>query len=107
MNDVDSAALRRFDELPASANVRLPVVATLFSISRATVWRWCRKGHLPQPTHIQGVTFWNVGALRLCLLSQTKVTLPVAGMAQPAPPADDSSQEASEVRNGIHGTQGQ
>jgi predicted DNA-binding transcriptional regulator AlpA len=72
MNAVDENALRRFDELPGSANVRLPVVAALFSISRATVWRWCREGHLPQPNRIQGVTFWNVGELRAQLLSRAK-----------------------------------
>jgi predicted DNA-binding transcriptional regulator AlpA len=64
MNETDATALRRFDDLPASANVRLPVVASLFSISRATVWRWCRNGQLPPPTRIGGVTLWNVGALR-------------------------------------------
>jgi hypothetical protein len=39
-------------------------VAMLFSISRPTVWRWSRSGHLPPPVHINGVTLWNVGALR-------------------------------------------
>lgn len=64
MNETDTAALRGFDHLPASASVRLPVVAALFSISPATVWRWCKSGHLPAPTRINGVTFWNVGQLR-------------------------------------------
>lgn len=70
MRDPDLSALRDFDRLPASANVRLPVVAALFSISSATVWRWCRSGHLPAPTRINGVTFWSVGELRACLQSR-------------------------------------
>lgn len=64
MRASDSTALRDFDRLPASAKVRLPVVAALFSISRATVWRWCNLGLLPKPIHKGGVTSWNVGELR-------------------------------------------
>ena len=64
MNEADARALRGFDDLPRSANVRLPVVAALFAISRATVWRWCKSGHLPTPGRVNGVTFWNVGELR-------------------------------------------
>lgn len=64
MNDRDIAALRDFDVLPDSANVRLPVVAGLFSIGRATVWRWTKAGLLPKPQRVGGVTYWNVGDLR-------------------------------------------
>ena len=64
MRPSDEAALSHFDHLPDSANVRLPVVAALFGVSPATVWRWCRSGHLPQPVHVAGITAWNVGALR-------------------------------------------
>jgi predicted DNA-binding transcriptional regulator AlpA len=67
MRDSDRRAFEEFDELPASALVRLPVVCALFSISAATVWRWCNSGHLPKPTRIGGVTFWNVGRLRKAL----------------------------------------
>ena len=74
MKGPDLAALRDFDQLPGSANVRLPVVAKLFSISPATVWRWSKSGHLPQPARIGGVTFWNVGELRGCLLSASQPT---------------------------------
>lgn len=38
------AALRNFDALPDSANVRLPVVAALFACSTVTVWRRVKKG---------------------------------------------------------------
>jgi len=58
-------ALRNFDALPDSAEVRQPVVEGLFAISAATVWRWVHAGHLPMP-HKFGprTTTWNVGALR-------------------------------------------
>jgi predicted DNA-binding transcriptional regulator AlpA len=64
MSEANRTSLLGFDELPRSANVRLPVVAALFAISRATVWRWCKRGDLPKPVRINGVTFWNVGELR-------------------------------------------
>lgn len=64
MRDRDLALLRDFDALPDGALVRLPIVMGLFSISRATVWRWCEKGELPAPMHVGGVTFWKVGELR-------------------------------------------
>lgn len=67
MNHADETALRTFDKLPDSANVRLPVVAALFAVSPATVWRWTKSGHLPQPQHIGGVTFWSVRELRQVL----------------------------------------
>lgn len=71
MRDTDRSAFASFDSLPSSAGVRLPVVAALFAISPATVWRWCKSGHLPQPTRIGRVTLWNVGELRLRLKSAT------------------------------------
>lgn len=89
MNDVDAAALRGFDELPASANVRLPVVTALFSISKATVWRWCRDGHLPHPIRINGVTSWNVGTLRERLAA-------LASRSDAAASAGDTPTESSE-----------
>jgi predicted DNA-binding transcriptional regulator AlpA len=64
MKPSDLAAWRGFDQLPAAAHVRLPVVTALFSVSPATVWRWCRSGQFPKPMRIGGVTFWNVGELR-------------------------------------------
>ena len=58
-------ALKHFDSLPDSANVRQPVVQALFAISGPTVWRWVKTGRLPKPRK-QGerVTTWNVGELR-------------------------------------------
>lgn len=66
---VNAASLQVFDDLPNAAHVRLPVVAALFSVSAATVWRWCKAGHLPRPTRIGGVALWNVGTLRAFLAS--------------------------------------
>lgn len=61
-------ALRNFDSLPDSANVRLPVVAALRGCSTATVWRDVKRGLLPAPRKLsERVTAWNVGQLRRCL----------------------------------------
>lgn len=61
-------ALKNFDSLPDSANVRLPVVQALFCCSPATVWRMVKSGRLPQPRRIsERVTAWNVGMLRKTL----------------------------------------
>ncbi|MDP1651769.1 MAG: AlpA family phage regulatory protein [Rhodocyclaceae bacterium] len=58
-------ALRNFDSLPDSANVRAPVVAALAGYSQATVWRKAKAGKLPAPRRISDrVTVWNVGELR-------------------------------------------
>jgi predicted DNA-binding transcriptional regulator AlpA len=67
MRNANSAALANFDDLPASAGVRLPVVATIFGVSPATVWRWSKKGVLPTPYRVGHVTLWNVQQLRECL----------------------------------------
>lgn len=61
-------ALKNFDSLPDSANVRAPVVAALFGVSAATVWRKAKDGKLPAPRRISDrVTVWNVGELRASL----------------------------------------
>lgn len=62
------AALTNFDRLPDSGFVRLPVVASLFACSPATVWRRVKKCTLPAGRKIsEGVTAWNVGELRKAL----------------------------------------
>jgi len=59
------AGLAQFDDLPDSANVRLPVVAALNGISAPTVWRWVKSGRLPAPKKLgPNTTVWNVGSLR-------------------------------------------
>ena len=61
-------ALKYFDDLPDSANVRQPVVQGLFGCSAATVWRGVKSGRIPAPVHLAGrVTAWNVGELRRAL----------------------------------------
>lgn len=62
------AALRNFDSLPDSANVRQPVVEALFACSAATVWRRVNAGTLPTPRKLsERVTAWQVGELRQAL----------------------------------------
>lgn len=58
-------ALRHFDSLPDSANVRLPTVCGLYGVSPATAWRMVLDGRLPTPRKLGSrVTIWNVGDLR-------------------------------------------
>lgn len=62
------ASLRNFDELPDSANVRLPVVAALFACAPVTVWRRVKSGSIPAPRKFgERLTAWNVGELRKAL----------------------------------------
>lgn len=59
-------ALIYFDQLPDSAQVRLPVVQGLYACSAATVWRGVKAGHIPKPHKLtQRTSSWNVGELRL------------------------------------------
>ena len=61
-------ALKNFDSLPDSANVRQPVVEGLVGCSAATVWRMVKRGALPAPRKLsERVTAWNVGELRKAL----------------------------------------
>lgn len=61
-------ALKNFDSLPDSANVRQPVVQALIGCSSATVWRMVKRGTLPAPRKLSlNVTCWNVGDLRKAL----------------------------------------
>lgn len=67
--DVIPDALKHFDSLPDSANVKEPVVCGLLDCSPATVWRRVKDGGLPQPIRLGRMTFWNVGKLRKALAS--------------------------------------
>jgi len=61
-------ALTNFDQLPNSANVRLPVVMALYGVSPATVWRNVKNGRIPKPQKLTPrTTAWNVGELRAAL----------------------------------------
>lgn len=58
-------ALKNFDQLPDSANVRRTVVESLLGCSRATIWRMVSRGALPAPRKLtKGTCAWNVGELR-------------------------------------------
>lgn len=63
-------ALKNFDSLPDSANVRQPVVEALLGCSAATVWRMVKRGTLKPRKLSERVTGWNVGELRQVLRGQ-------------------------------------
>jgi predicted DNA-binding transcriptional regulator AlpA len=64
-------ALKNFDSLPDSANVRQPVVEALYGVSAATVWRMVKRGTLPPPRKLsERVTAWNCGELRAALAKE-------------------------------------
>ena len=61
-------ALKQFDQLPDSANVRLPIVMRLYACSTASVWRGVKAGRIPKPRKLSPrTTCWNVGELRKAL----------------------------------------
>ncbi len=71
LTNTQSNAIATFDDLPNSANVSRIVVEKLFGCSRATLWRWVKKGTIPYPRKFsQGATRWNVGELRIALGDQ-------------------------------------
>ena len=75
-----SPTLVGFDQLPDSANVRVPVVAAVTGYSVPSVWRNVKAGRLPQPRRIgPKCTAWNVGDLRRFLAA-----LPAYGAAPKA-----------------------
>lgn len=61
-------ALKDFDQLPESANVRLPIVMRLYGISSASVWRGVKSGNIPKPRKLTPrTTAWLVADLRQAL----------------------------------------
>lgn len=60
-------ALSNFDELPNSANVRLPVAMGLFGVSAATIWRLVKSKKLITHKLTPRTTTFNVGELRAAL----------------------------------------
>ena len=63
-------ALKHFDSLPGSANVRLPIVMRLYGISSASVWRGVKAGTIPKPRKLSPrTTAWMVSDLRQALAS--------------------------------------
>ena len=65
-----NTALRFFDQLPDSAQVRLPVVQALFGVSSATVWRMVKSKQLKAHKLTERTTTFNVGELRALLASK-------------------------------------
>lgn len=64
-------ALVKFDQMPESSYIRLPVVCALYGISTATVWRNCSKGLMPSPVKLsERCTAWNVGLIRADLAAK-------------------------------------
>lgn len=60
--------LQYFDNLPGSANVRLPTVLALFGCSAPTVYRMIARGQLEKPIKLgPRISVWNVEALRKSL----------------------------------------
>lgn len=70
---VINPALRDFDQLPNEAQVRLPVVKGILSVSGATVWRMCRAGKLRSYKLTERTTTFNVGELRALLADKAGV----------------------------------
>lgn len=68
LDEINHSNLQNFDLLPNAGYVRMIVVQSLFSCSRATLWRWVKSGRLPAPKKI-GVknSAWNVAELREAL----------------------------------------
>lgn len=65
-----AGAAADFDSLSDQAFVRLPVVAELYATSASNVWRWVKRGIIPQPKKLgPQTTVWNVGELRRALAS--------------------------------------
>ena len=63
-------ALRDFDNLPNSQQVRLPVVKALLGVSGATVWRMVKSKQLKAHKITERTTTFNVGELRALLASK-------------------------------------
>lgn len=59
-----------FSSLPDEAFVRVDTVATLFSVTPVSIWRWSKAGAIPKPRKLgPQVTAWNVGEIRRHLAS--------------------------------------
>jgi len=63
-------ALRNFDQLPDSAQIRLPVVKALLGVSTATVWRMVKSQKLKTSKLTERTTTFNVGELRALLAAK-------------------------------------
>lgn len=68
-------SLYEFDRLPDAAYVRVRTVASLYSTDVSTIWRWVKRGKIPQPEKLsEGITACNVGQLRRALAPKSADT---------------------------------
>jgi predicted DNA-binding transcriptional regulator AlpA len=66
-------ALAQFDNLPDSANIRLPVMKGLYGVSAATIWRGVKNQSIPSPVKLsERCTCWNVGLVRAALAAKAE-----------------------------------
>lgn len=65
-------AVKQFDQLPNSQQVRLPVVKTILGVSSATVWRMVKAKQLKAHKFTKRTTTFNVGELRALLASKVE-----------------------------------
>ena len=66
-------ALQNFDQLPDSANIRLPIVMRLYGISSASVWRGVKSGNIPKPRKLTPrTTAWLVSDIRKALAAKVE-----------------------------------
>ena len=65
-------ALKYFDSLPDSTQLRLPVVKQLLGVSSATVWRLVSKNELKTTKLTERTTTFNAGMLRKFLASKVE-----------------------------------
>ena len=65
--------LRDFSILPPEAQVRLPIVKSLLSVSSATVWRMVRAKRLNAYKLTERTTTFNVGEIREFLAAKAGV----------------------------------
>jgi predicted DNA-binding transcriptional regulator AlpA len=66
-------ALQNFDQLPDSANIRLPIVMRLYGISSASVWRGVKSGIIPKPRKLTPrTTAWLVADIRKALAAKVE-----------------------------------
>ena len=63
-------ALRDFDQLPNSQQVRLPIVKALLGVSSATIWRMVKANKLKPHKITERTTTFNVGELRALLATK-------------------------------------
>jgi predicted DNA-binding transcriptional regulator AlpA len=65
-----NSALREADQLPNSAQIRLPTLTGLLGISNATVWRMVKAGKIKAYKLTERTTTFNMGEVRELINAQ-------------------------------------